>query len=60
MKVTIKYNDPIGNFRAIERRETFHAISKWKPEGTSIWYFKTDRFNVRTVAESEIVSIEEG
>lgn len=59
MKVTIKYNDPIGDFRAIERRETFYAVSKWKPEGTSLVYFKTDRFNVRTVAESEIVSIEE-
>lgn len=59
MKVTIKYNVPIGDFRAIEHRETFHAESKWKPEGTSLVYFKTDRFNVRTVAENEIVSIEE-
>lgn len=59
MKVKIKYNVPIGNFRAIERTETFHAVSKWEVEGTSLIYFKTDRYNVRTVAKSEIVSIEE-
>lgn len=59
MKVTIKYNVPIGDFRAIERTETFHAVSKWEVEGTSLIYFKTDRYNVRTVAKNEIISIEE-
>ncbi len=58
MKVTIKYNVPIGDFRAIERKETFHAISSWEVPGTSLVYFKTDRFNVRSVAKDEIVSIE--
>lgn len=58
MKVTIKYNVPIGDFRAIERRETFHAISSWEVPGTSLIYFKLDRFNVRSVAKSEIVSID--
>ena len=57
MKVTIKYNLPLGDFKAIEKRETFYAISKWEVEGTSLIYFKTDRYNVRTVAKSEIVSI---
>lgn len=60
MKVTIAYNQPIGDFRAIERRETFYANSFWQPEGSSIVYFRIDRFNVRTVAKSEIVKIEEG
>lgn len=59
MKVKIKYNVPIGDFRAVERTETFHAVSKWEVEGTSLIYFKTDRYNVRTVAKSEIVSIDE-
>lgn len=59
MLVKIKYNVPIGNFRAIERTETFYAESKWEVTGTSLVYFKTDRFNVRSVAKSEIVSIEE-
>lgn len=58
MKVTIKYNVPIGNFKAIERTETFHAVSSWEVSGTSLVYFKIDRFNIRTVAKSEIVSIE--
>jgi len=57
MKVTIKYKVPIGDFRAIERKETFHAISSWEVPGTSLVYFKTDRFNVRSVAKDEIVSI---
>ncbi len=59
MKVTIKYNVPIGNFKAIERTETFYAESKWKPEGTSLVYFRIDRYNIRTIAEKEIISIEE-
>ena len=59
LKVTIKYNAPIGDFRAIERKETFYAVHKWKAPGTSLVYFMIDRFNVRTVAEDEIVSIEE-
>lgn len=59
LKVSIRYNEPIGNFKAIERRETFRAVSYWQPEGTELIYFKLDRFNVRTVAKENIVSIEE-
>ena len=59
LKVTVRYNVPIGDFRAIERRETFHALSYFKPEGSSLLYFRTDRFNIRTEAVNEIVSIEE-
>lgn len=58
MRVTIRYNDPIGNFKAIERTETFRAIGMWATPGTSLIYFKTDRYNVRSVARSEIISIE--
>ena len=58
MKVTIQYNQPIGDFKAIQKTETFHAVSMWVVPETSLIYFKTDRFNVRTVAKSEIVSIE--
>lgn len=58
MKVTIKYNVPIGDFKAVERTETFYAVNSWEAEGTSLVYFRTDRFNVRTVCKSEIVSIE--
>ncbi len=57
MRVTIKYNVPIGNFRAITRTETFTAIAMWEVAGTDLVYFKTDRFNVRSVAKSEIKEV---
>jgi hypothetical protein len=56
MKVTIKYNEPIGNFKAVGRTETFTATSFF--ESGSLIYFKVDRFNYKTVSKSEIVSIE--
>lgn len=59
MRVTIKWDKPIGDFKAIEQRETFNAIDYYKPEGTSLIYFKLDRYNTKVVGESEIVSIEE-
>ena len=59
MKVTHKYMVKIGPFTALEKLETFHAINSWKPEGTSLVYFRTDRFNVRTIPEENIVSIED-
>ena len=58
MNVTIRYNQPIGNFKAVERTETFRAVGMWATPGTSLIYFKTDRFNVRSVAREKIVSIE--
>ena len=58
MKVTIRYNQPIKDFKAIERTETFSAVGMWAAPGTSLIYFKTDRYNVRSVAREEIVSIE--
>lgn len=58
-KVTYHYLVPIGPFKALDKQESFTALSYWEPEGTSLIYFKTDRFNVRTVGESEIISIEE-
>ena len=58
MKVTIQYNEPIGNFKAIGKTETSHAIQMWEAPGTSLVYFRTDRFNVRSVAKSEIISVE--
>ena len=59
MKITIRYNEPIGNFRAIERTETFHACKMWEVPGTSLVYFKIDRYNIKTVAKSEIINIEQ-
>ena len=59
LKVSIKWNEPIGDFKAIEHRETFNAQSYWKPVGTNLIYFRLDRYNIKAIAEDEIVSIEE-
>ena len=59
MKVTIRYNAPIGDFKAIEKTETFYAVSMWEVSGTSLVYFRLDRFNIKTAGKSEIVAIEE-
>lgn len=55
MKVTIKYNQPIGNFKAIERTETFFADSYFI--SGNLYYFKSG-FNYKTVSKSEVVKIE--
>jgi hypothetical protein len=55
MKVTIKYNQPIGNFKAIERTEIFHADSYFI--SGNLYYFKSG-FNYKTVGKSELVKIE--
>lgn len=55
MKVTIKYNDPIGNFKAIERTETFFADSYFI--SGNLYYFKSG-FNYKAVSKSELVKIE--
>ena len=57
MTVTIRYNVPIGSYRAVEKTETFRAVSMWKADGTSLVYFRTNKYNVRAVAASEIISI---
>ena len=59
MKVIYKYLVQTAPFKALEKHDSFYAIKRWKPDGTSLWYFQTDRYNVRTLSESEIVSIEE-
>ena len=56
MKVTIKYNEPTGNFKAIGRTETFTATSFF--ESGNLIYFKVDRYNYKTVSKSEVVRIE--
>lgn len=56
MKVTIKYNEPIGNFKAVGRTETFAATSFF--ESGNLIYFKVDRYNYKTVSKSEVVTIE--
>ena len=56
MKVYIRETIPIDSYRAIERRETFHAISYFI--SGNLIYFRKDRFNIRTVSKNEVVKIE--
>lgn len=56
MKVYIRETIPIDSYRAIERRETFRALSYFI--SGNLIYFRKDRFNIRTVAKSEVVKIE--
>ena len=56
MLVTIKYNQPIGDFRAVERTEQFYADSMFEAEGTSLVYFRIG-YNVKAVSKNEVVSI---
>lgn len=57
MLVTIKYNQPIGNFKAIEKTEKFYAKSMFKTAGSSLIYFKVNDFEYKTVSKNEVVSI---
>lgn len=47
------------DFKRIDTIETFTANSYFKPNGVSLIYFKVDRFNYVTVAEEDIISIDE-
>lgn len=54
--ITIKYNNPIGNFKAIEETETIYCDSVFSEYGTNILYAKSG-YNVKAISKSEIVSI---
>lgn len=59
MIVTYKERNFIDRFRCIDTERKFYALCKWKPERTSLWYFRVNEFNVRTISESDIISITE-
>lgn len=58
MLVTIKYNQSIGDFKAVEKIEQFPVKSIFEIEGTSILYCKVNDFEYKTVSKNEVVSIE--
>lgn len=47
------------NFKRIDSEKTFFALSYWKPEGTSLIYFKLDEYNIKAIPESDIIKIEQ-
>lgn len=59
MLVTIKYNQPIGDCKAIEKTEKFYAKNIFKPAGSSLIYFKVNDFIYKAVSKNELISIEQ-
>ena len=55
---TYKEKTPIDRYRIIETIEQFNYISSWEQPGTSLIYFRVDRFNIKTVSKSDIISID--
>ena len=59
MLVTVKYNQPIGDFKAIEKTEQFYAERMFETAGSSLLYFKVNDFSYKTVSKNELVNIEQ-
>ena len=53
-----RYNQPIGNFKAVEKVETIKADSMWEVKGTSLVYF-SNGYQIFTVSKNEIIEIKE-
>lgn len=55
----VKYREiiEIGDYKAIEIIREKRFLCSWKPNGTSIRYFRTDLYNLFTVAEKDIIQI---
>lgn len=58
-KVTYIEKGQVFDFKRIDRKATFYAISYWKAQGTSLIYFKLDGFNIKAISETDVISIEE-
>lgn len=56
-RITIRYNNPIGDFKAIEHRETI--CGEYAFTQGNLHYFRKDAFNIFTIAKEEIESITE-
>lgn len=59
MIVTYRERRFLDKYRCIDTERKFKAISFFKPAGTSLYYFKVNEFNNRTVSEDDLISIEE-
>lgn len=55
----VKYREiiEIGDYKAIEIIREKRFLCSWKPKGTSLRYFRTDRYNLFTVSENDIIEI---
>lgn len=59
MKITYRELKLITPYKAIETIHTVKVINYWKVKDTSLVYAYKDRFNIITIAESDIIKIEE-
>ena len=59
IKVTYRQRTMLDRYRCVDGIHTVTAQSKWKPAGTGLWYLKVNRFNVVTVADEDIIKVEE-
>lgn len=58
-KVTYIEKGPVFDFKRIDKTSTLYAVSYFKAAGTSLLYFKLDEFNLKAIAETDVISIEE-
>lgn len=57
MKVIYRERTMLGNYKCIDKVREFYYMSAWKPEGTSLWYFKNG-YNIKPIAEEDIINKE--
>lgn len=58
-KVTYIEKGNVFDFKRIDKKATFYAVSYFKHAGTSLIYFRLDEYNIKTISEEDIISIEE-
>ena len=58
-KVTYRERIFLDKFRAIDTIRTQIFTSYWKPENTSLFYFRVGEYGIFTLSEEDIISIEE-
>lgn len=58
-KVTYRERRFLDKFRAIDTIKTQIFTSYWKPENTSLFYFRLGEFTIFTISEEDIISIQE-
>ena len=58
MKVTYTEKGQVFDFKRIDKIRTFHCLNYWQPENCSLIYFRINQFEVKTVAEEDVIRIE--
>ena len=58
MKITYRERHYITKYTCMDFERTIFADDYWIPDGTSLIYFKVNRFEVKTLAKEDIIRIE--